>query len=86
MESIVLFGVFFILLILGVPIGYAIGISTLINIVGFTSMPTMMIAQNSVACIRSLNYSNVYSRVFTRNINGCSTHDCLLYCFKKKWI
>ena len=53
MESIVLFGVFFILLILGVPIGYAIGISTLINIVGFTSMPTMMIAQNSVAGVDS---------------------------------
>lgn len=53
MESIVLFGVFFILLILGVPIGYAIGISTLVNIVGFTEMPTMMIAQNSVAGVDS---------------------------------
>ncbi|URN42084.1 TRAP transporter large permease [Peptoniphilus genitalis] len=53
MESLVLFGVFFILLILGVPIGYAIGISTLINIVGFTNMPTMMIAQNSVAGVDS---------------------------------
>ena len=53
MESIVLFGIFFILLILGVPIGYAIGISTLINIVGFTNMPTMMIAQNSIAGVDS---------------------------------
>ena len=53
MESIVLFGVFFILLILGVPIGYAIGISTLVNIVGFTDMPLMMIAQNSVAGVDS---------------------------------
>ncbi|MEQ3346783.1 TRAP transporter large permease [Peptoniphilus senegalensis] len=53
MESIVLFGIFFILLILGVPIGYAIGISTLVNIVGFTNMPTMMIAQNSIAGVDS---------------------------------
>lgn len=53
MESIVLFGIFFILLILGVPIGYAIGISTLVNIVNFTNMPTMMIAQNSIAGVDS---------------------------------
>lgn len=53
MESIVLFGIFFILLILGVPIGYAIGISTLVNIVSFTNMPTMMIAQNSIAGVDS---------------------------------
>ncbi|MGF0096659.1 TRAP transporter large permease [Peptoniphilus sp. SGI.035] len=53
MESMVLFGIFFVLLILGVPIGYAIGISTLVNIVSFTDMPTMMIAQNSIAGVDS---------------------------------
>ncbi|MCI5644052.1 MAG: TRAP transporter large permease [Peptoniphilus sp.] len=53
MESMVLFGIFFVLLILGIPIGYAIGISTLVNIVSFTDMPTMMIAQNSIAGVDS---------------------------------
>lgn len=53
MESIVLFGVFFVLLLLGLPIGYAIGIATLVNIIGFTDMPTMMIAQNSIAGVDS---------------------------------
>ncbi|MGI5948808.1 TRAP transporter large permease [Peptoniphilus sp.] len=53
MESLVLFGIFFILLFLGIPIGYAIGIATLITISKYTSLPTVMIAQNSVAGVDS---------------------------------
>lgn len=53
MESITLFGIFFILLLMGVPIGYAIGIATLVNVISFTDMPTIMIAQNAVAGVDS---------------------------------
>lgn len=53
MESLVLFGIFFILLFLGIPIGYAIGIATLITISKYTSLPTVLIAQNSVAGVDS---------------------------------
>ena len=49
MEAIFLFGLFLILLMLSVPIGYAIGIVTLVTMLEFTSMPTLMIAQNSIA-------------------------------------
>lgn len=53
MDALVLFGVFFILLFMSVPIGYAIGISSLIAMVTFTDMPTLMIAQNAVAGVDS---------------------------------
>lgn len=53
MESLVLFGIFFILLFLGIPIGYAIGIATLVTISKYTSLPTVLIAQNSVAGVDS---------------------------------
>ncbi|CDZ75703.1 TRAP transporters [Peptoniphilus sp. ING2-D1G] len=53
MESIVLFGLFFILLFISMPIGYAIGIATLITILKFTSMPPIMIAQNAIAGVDS---------------------------------
>ncbi|MGO1580900.1 MAG: TRAP transporter large permease [Peptoniphilaceae bacterium] len=53
METLVLFGIFFVLLFLSVPIGYAIGIATLITMIKFTSMPTLMIAQNAVAGVDS---------------------------------
>ncbi len=53
MESIVLFGLFFILLLISMPIGYAIGIATLITILKFTSMPPVMIAQNAIAGVDS---------------------------------
>ncbi|RVU54719.1 TRAP transporter large permease [Anaerosphaera multitolerans] len=53
MDAILLFGVFFVLLFLSVPIGYAIGISSLIAMVTFTDMPTLMIAQNAVAGVDS---------------------------------
>ena len=53
MEAVFLFGLFLILLMLSVPIGYAIGMVTLVTMLQFTSMPTMMIAQNSVAGVDS---------------------------------
>lgn len=50
MESIVLFASFFILLIMMVPIGYAIGIATLIAILvcGDGSIPLLMISQKAI--------------------------------------
>lgn len=50
MESIVLFASFFILLIMMVPIGYAIGIATLIAILvcGDGNIPLLMISQKAI--------------------------------------
>lgn len=51
--SCILFGLFILLLMLSVPIGYAIGMVTLVTMLHFTSMPTLMIAQNSIAGVDS---------------------------------
>ena len=50
MQAIILFASFFILLILAVPIGYSIGIATLIALVfgGDGSIPLLMIAQKAI--------------------------------------
>ncbi|EJU19753.1 TRAP transporter, DctM subunit [Peptoanaerobacter stomatis] len=53
MESIMLFGIFFVLLFLSVPIGYAIGIATIITMINFTTISPIMIAQNAVAGVDS---------------------------------
>lgn len=55
MEAIVLFSSFFVLLLLMVPIGYAIGIATLIAIVvaGDGTVPLLMIAQKSITGVDS---------------------------------
>ena len=53
MDVITLFLIFFILLMLSVPIGYAIGIATLITLISFSSIPITMIAQNAVAGVDS---------------------------------
>lgn len=55
MEALVLFGSFFILLLLMVPIGYAIGIATLIAIVvaGDGTIPLLMISQKSITGVDS---------------------------------
>ena len=55
MEAAVLFGTFFILLILTVPIGYAIGIATLVAVVvcGDGSIPLLMISQKSITGVDS---------------------------------
>ena len=48
MSAVVLFGSFIILLLLSVPIGYAIGISSLIGIYFFSDIPLEIIAQKSI--------------------------------------
>ncbi|MGL4606663.1 MAG: TRAP transporter large permease [Eubacteriaceae bacterium] len=53
MEALVLFGIFFLLLLLSVPIGYAIGISSLVSLIIFTNTPLVMIAQNAIAGVDS---------------------------------
>ena len=53
MDVAILFLIFFVLLMLGVPIGYAIGIATLITLIIFSNIPITMIAQNAVAGVDS---------------------------------
>lgn len=53
MDVITLFLIFFILLMLSVPIGHAIGIATLITLISFSNIPITMIAQNAVAGVDS---------------------------------
>lgn len=53
MEAITLFGSFFVLLFLSIPIGYAIGISTLLSLMVHSDIPLLMITQNSVAGVDS---------------------------------
>lgn len=49
MEAIVLFGSFIVLIMLGVPIGYAIATSTLGCLTLFSDIPLVMVTQNAVA-------------------------------------
>lgn len=53
MSAIVLFGTFLILLLLSVPIGYAIGISSLAGIYSFSDIPLEIIAQKVITGIDS---------------------------------
>ncbi len=53
MEALTLFGIFFVLIFLAVPIGYAIGISTLLSLMIYSDIPLLMISQNSVAGVDS---------------------------------
>lgn len=53
MEGITLFGIFFILIFLSVPIGYAIGISTLLSLMIYSDIPLLMISQNAIAGVDS---------------------------------
>lgn len=53
MEAAILFGSFFILLLLTVPIGYAIGIASLITLVTCSDVPLTLISQNAVAGVDS---------------------------------
>lgn len=48
-STIFLFSSFFGLLFLAVPIGYAIGVATLLTMIGFSDIPLVMISQNAVA-------------------------------------
>lgn len=53
MSAVVLFGSFLVLLMLSVPIGYAIGLSSLIGIYYFSDIPLVMIAQKAVTGVDS---------------------------------
>lgn len=49
MEALFLFGSFIVLIVLSVPIGYAVGISTAITLFFFSDIPLVMVTQNAVA-------------------------------------
>ena len=53
MSALVLFGSFFVLLLLTVPIGYAIGISSLIAIYYYSDIPLIIIAQKAITGVDS---------------------------------
>ena len=54
MEILLLFGSFILLMLLSVPIGYAIGISTLVALVGTgSSLPLILIPQNAITGVDS---------------------------------
>lgn len=53
MEVLTLFGSFILLIFVKVPIGYAIGIGTMITLMLFSDIPLIMITQNAVAGIDS---------------------------------
>nr|WP_312578997.1 TRAP transporter large permease [Sedimentibacter sp.] len=53
MEAVMLFGSFLLLIFIRVPIGYAIGIGTMITLMIFSDIPLIMITQNAVAGVDS---------------------------------
>lgn len=53
MEVLILFGTLFVLLIVGVPIGYSIGIATLLGILYAGNLPLMSLVQNSIIGVDS---------------------------------
>ena len=55
MEFAVLFGSFIILILLMVPVGYAIGLATLITLYCFSDISFVMISQNAVAGVDSFS-------------------------------
>lgn len=53
MDILILFGTFIILVVLTVPIGYAIGIATLVTLVAYPSVPLALITQNAITGVDS---------------------------------
>lgn len=53
MEIVVMFGAMFILIAIGLPIGYAIATSTIITFIGFSNVPLRLVAQNAFTGIDS---------------------------------
>lgn len=49
MEAFSLFGLFIVLILMSVPIGYAIGISTAVTLFFFSNMPVVLVSQNAIA-------------------------------------
>ena len=53
MDILILFGTFILLVILTIPIGYAIGISTLVTLLFVNDMPLALITQNAITGVDS---------------------------------
>ena len=53
MDILVLFGTFIVLVIVTVPIGYAIGMATLVTLFFFSNVPLVLITQNAVTGVDS---------------------------------
>lgn len=53
MAAVILFGAFFVLLLLGVPIGYSIGLATLVGILSSGALPVLSLVQNSITGVDS---------------------------------
>ena len=75
MSAAVLFGSFFVLLLLTVPIGYAIGISSLIAIYYFSDIPLIIIAQKSITGVDSFPLLAIPFFMLAGNLMS----SCLLY-------
>ncbi|SDJ92062.1 TRAP transporter large permease [Natronincola ferrireducens] len=63
-----LFSSFFILLFLAIPIGYAIGIATLLTMMNFSNIPLVMISQNAVTGVDSFPLMAIPFFIFAGNI------------------
>ena len=55
LPVIVLFGSFVVFVLIGVPIGYSIAVSTVITLAGFTDMQLSMVVQNCVTGVQSFS-------------------------------
>ena len=55
LPVIVLFGSFIVFVLIGVPIGYSIAVSTVITLAGFTDMQLSMVVQNCVTGVQSFS-------------------------------
>lgn len=53
MEAIALFGSFTILILLSVPIGFAIGIATILSLILFSDIPLVLVTQNCITGVDS---------------------------------
>jgi len=53
MDTVALFGVFFLLILLGVPIGFSIGIATTITLFFFSDVSLLLVIQNSISGVDS---------------------------------
>ena len=53
MEMIVLFGTMFLVMLIGVPLGFAVGIAAIVAFIIFTDTPLMLIAQSCITGIDS---------------------------------
>ncbi|AKL94586.1 TRAP transporter, DctM subunit [Clostridium aceticum] len=67
-ATIFLFSSFFILLFLAIPIGYAIGVATLLTMMNFSNIPLIMISQNAVSGIDSFPLMAIPFFIFAGNI------------------